>query len=326
MIFIRVSPSSPPLPPSPPPPLWNERINININSGTRDEPPRCIDESKQQYALGGTFNRVATNIYQLAGDPAANPVCIDSSSLNSDEDRGLPRRLASLAPDRASIFVSSCQSHYASPASLGRYRGCRPRENVIWIRSYDESLIAIPRSARDTDWKSDSNSQGVTDVGGRTGRGRGEVGWGGERRDERGGPSGGKDGGVWSAPELIVHSWGIYSGIPVKPTSSARLLSLLSLSLSLSSGSGGYNIFLEDSFSSAADRGRHTAAMPEPLAGVTSAIRLARGAASRGHYSWIRKSEANESRHCFADHAAPRFAPAAPHVSASRAFALASAL
>jgi uncharacterized membrane protein YgcG len=62
------------------------------------------------------------------------------------------------------------------------------------------SLIAIPRSARDTDLKSDSNSQGVTDGG---------------KGDGAGGASGGggKNEG-WSAPRLIVHSWGIYSVSP----------------------------------------------------------------------------------------------------------------
>jgi len=77
-------------------------------------------------------------------------------------------------------------------------------------------------------------------------------------------------------------------GIPVKPTSARLLSSAFFFSLSSldgatpcaslhhslvrrnGSGSGGYNIFLEDSFSSAADHGRRS------LAGVTSAIRLAR--------------------------------------------------
>lgn len=111
-------------------------------------------------------------------------------------------------------------------------------------------LIAIPRSARDTDLKSDSNSQGVTSVRG---------------------SNGGKRGGGMVGLKAHRSFMGHLLGIPVKPTSS-RLSSPVSVlpdgapatpcaSLHHSlvrrngSGSGGYNIFLEDSFSSAVDHG-----------------------------------------------------------------------
>lgn len=114
-----------------------------------------------------------------------------------------------------------------------------------------------------------------------------------------------------SAPRLIVHSWGIYSVSPVKPASSDRLplvpvflfpldgtpaASCASLHHSLvcrnGSGSGGYNIFLEDSFSSAADHGRRAVphrAAPEPRRRDNCNSSCVKHR-SRGHYSWIRKS------------------------------------
>lgn len=102
-------------------------------------------------------------------------------------------------------------------------------------------------------------------------------------------------------------------GIPVKPTSSrpSRPVSRPSRSFSPwrhtgttpcaslhhslvrrnGSGSGGYNIFLEDSFSSAVDHGAvapHRAA-PEPRRRDNCNSSCVKHR-SRGHYSWIRKS------------------------------------
>lgn len=96
-------------------------LNININSGAFTDRAVRVEIA---ICTGGTFNRVATNIYQLADDPTINPTCVDSSSVNSPSRRSrTPSRsvvLLGLALVRASIFVSSCQSHYASLASLGR--------------------------------------------------------------------------------------------------------------------------------------------------------------------------------------------------------------
>lgn len=89
-------------------------------------------------------------------------------------------------------------------------------------------------------------------------------------------------------------------GIPVKPSPSlpdgAPATPCASLHHSLvrrnGSGSGGYNIFLEDSFSSAVDHGTvapRWLRRPEPRRRDNCNSSCVKHR-SRGHYSWIRKS------------------------------------
>jgi len=111
-------------------------------------------------------------------------------------------------------------------------------------------------------------------------------------------------------------------GIPVKPTSSRPFPVFIllapydstlatpcaSLHHSLvhwnGSGSGGYNIFLEDSFSSAVDHG-----IVAPRCAGTSATWQLQFVLCKAPFTrpLLLNSEANEIRHCFADRAVPRF-------------------
>lgn len=159
-----------------------------------------------------------------------------------------------------------------------RGRDCRPRENVIWIRPYDDS-----------NRNSTERTRHRLEI-------RFEFAGGDERTEVAMGASGRQGRGCMVGPKAHRSFMGHLLGIPVKPTSSRP--SAVSLRPSHSpwrhtpatpcaslhhslvrrngSGSGGYNIFLEDSFSSAVDHGTVAAALRRRTSdGVTPAIRLA---------------------------------------------------
>lgn len=199
--------------------MWNERININ------SEAYRESCDIYETIHDVETFNRVASNIYQLAPDFPTNPayILIHSRLIRRHEDRELPRRrawqcrLIWIALVCTSIFVSAHQSHYG-PATLEGKRGGRERkrdcrENVIWIRSYDESNR---NSAERTRHRLEIRFAG----------GDGRGGWRRGKGDKRG-----HEDERTFGPKAHRSFMGHLLGIPVKPISFLRPLPSFSLPL-----------------------------------------------------------------------------------------------
>jgi len=154
-----------------------------------------------------TFNRAASNIYQLAPRfPGKSCVRIDSFPINPSTWRSRTSTTSRLAVSsyldrsRLHIYFRFLASISLRSRDIGgrtgrqrererkRKRDCR--ENVIWIRSYDESNR---NSAERTRHRLEIRFAGGDGVKGASGdmRTRGRL-----------------------APRLIVHSWGIYSVSP----------------------------------------------------------------------------------------------------------------
>lgn len=159
MIFTRVSRRLP----------RDERININ--NAERHESLSLAGDSKRPFVGGEMFDRVGHSPQLAAAistrtNPRARSVRFSARLIPRHEDRGLPQRRRGLAVStysrgalvRASIFVSLHQSHYrrdvgdaagtegAAGGGSEVGKGCRPRENVIWIQSYESNRNSAERT------------------------------------------------------------------------------------------------------------------------------------------------------------------------------------